>query len=300
MALSPNARGAVYMNLSMAAFTLNDTAMKTVTETLPLFQTIGMRGILSVLGLAVLAAATTGLALRLRGPAARMTGLRAGAEVFATALFLAALVQMPLANLSAILQALPLAVTLAAAVVFGERVGWRRMTAILVGFAGVMMILRPGGAEFGLWSLMGVGSMLCVVVRDLATRRLPEGTPTATVALWSAIAVTAMGLAGTAVQGWQVPNGREAGLVAVAAGFLIVGYVCGVNAMRHGEVGAVAPFRYTSLLWAIVLGWLVFGTFPDGWTLAGAALVVASGIFTLVREARLGRRGRVDTPADSP
>lgn len=199
---------------------------------------------------------------------------------------------MPLANLSAILQALPLAITLGATVIYGDRIGWRRMTAILVGLIGVLIIIRPGTEGFDRWALLGVASVGCVVVRDLSVRPLKGNVPSAIVALGAAVAVTTMGWIGAGIQGLQPVAGGQAAQVLGAGMFLIVGYLTSVMAMRQGDIGLVAPFRYTSLLWAIALGLLVFGDFPDGWTMIGAAIVVAAGIFTLLRERALRRAGQ--------
>jgi drug/metabolite transporter (DMT)-like permease len=300
--ISDNLRGVLFMCGSMAAFTINDTFMKAVTEEVPLFQTIFLRGLIAMAGLIVMGIATGAFRQRLNGADWRLIALRSVAEIFATLTFLVALLHMPLANLSAILQALPLAVTLAAALVFGDRIGWRRLTAILVGFAGVMIIIRPGTEAFDIWSLLGVTSVLCVVVRDLAVRRLGPHVPSVTVAMGAAVLVTAMGLGLSLVPtegmgpdfdgltGWVRLSPWQMAQVAGAGLFLIGGYIFAVTAMRWGDVGVVAPFRYTSLLWAIVLGFVVFGDWPDFWTLVGASIVVGAGIFTLWREHALGRR----------
>lgn len=286
MALTDNMRGALYMAGSMAAFTLNDTAMKALTQNMPLFEAIFLRGVLATLGLLALGHAMGALRWNLPRKDRIAIAVRSVAELGATATFLAALVHMPLANLSAIMQALPLAVTLAAAVFLKETIGWRRMSAILVGFLGVLIIIRPGPDGFEIWSLLGLLSVGFVVVRDLSTRFLSREVPSVNVALWASISVTAMGGIVTAGQGWQPITGHELLLVATAAFFLLFGYMFAVMVMRVGDIGFVAPFRYTALLWAILLGWLVFGNFPDGLTLLGSALVVASGIFTLWRERR--------------
>lgn len=278
------------MCLSMAAFTINDTFMKDVTRTLPLYQAIALRGVISVAGLGLLAWATGAFRYRLPRKDGWLILLRSLADVVSTLLFLTALLHMPLANLSAILQVLPLAVTLAAALVYGDKIGWRRMTAILVGFAGVMMIIRPGTEGFDRYALLGLASVAFVVVRDLSVRPLQGQVPSALVALGAAVAVAVMGWIGTAAEGWQPMTGPDGGKVLGAGLFLIVGYLSSVTAMRHGDIGLVAPFRYTSLLWAIVLGYAIFGNLPDGWTLLGAAIVVGAGIFTLMRERALRRR----------
>ena len=279
------------MCLSMAAFTVNDTFMKDVTRTLPLYQAIALRGVIAVAGLGLLALATGSFRYRLSGKDGWLILLRSLADVASTLLFLTALLHMPLANLSAIMQALPLAVTLAAALVYGDKIGWRRMTAILVGFAGVMIIIRPGTEGFDRYALLGLASVAFVVVRDLSVRPMQGQVPSALVALGAAAAVAVMGWIGTAAEGWQPMTGAEGVKILAAGLFLIVGYLSSVTAMRHGDIGLVAPFRYTSLLWAIVLGYAIFGNLPDGWTLIGAAIVVAAGIFMLMRERAL-RRGR--------
>jgi drug/metabolite transporter (DMT)-like permease len=288
--MSDNLRGILLMCASMAAFTINDTFMKSVTQSLPLFQTIGMRGLIAVAGLLILCFATRAFSFRLNRRDAGLILLRSLADVAATIFFLEALLRMPLANLSALLQALPLLITLAAALVYGDKIGWRRMTAILVGLAGVLIIIRPGTEGFDRWSLLGLASVACVVVRDLSVRPLQGHVPSTIVALGAAVAVTLMGWTGTLFQGWQSPTGWEAARVLGAGLFLIVGYLTSVAAMRHGDIGLVAPFRYTSLLWAIVLGLIVFGDFPDGWTILGASIVIAAGLFTLWRERQLRRR----------
>jgi drug/metabolite transporter (DMT)-like permease len=289
--LSDNLRGILLMCASMAAFTINDSFMKSVTTTLPLYQSIALRGLIAVAGLAILAFATQAFHFRPSRRDAGLILLRSLADVAATVLFLEALIRMELANLSSIMQALPLALTLGAALVYGDKIGWRRMTAILVGFIGVMIIIRPGTEGFDRWALLGVGSVICVVIRDLAVRPIQGGVPSALVALGAATAVAVMGWIGTGLQGWHAPTQWELIRILGAGLFLIVGYLTSVSAMRHGDIGIVAPFRYTSLLWAIVLGLVVFGDLPDGWTLIGAAIVVAAGLFTLWRERRLRRQG---------
>ncbi len=290
MPISDNLRGILLMCASMAAFTINDTFMKSVTQTLPLFQTIGLRGMIAVVGLTILCLATGAFRFRPNRRDAGLILLRSLADVAATVTFLTALLHMPLANLSAILQALPLLITLGAALVYGDKIGWRRMTAILVGLIGVLIIIRPGTEGFDRWSLLGVASVACVVVRDLSVRPLQGQVPSTLVALGAAVAVTLMGWVGTTFQGWQTPTGWESTRIVGAGLFLIVGYLTSVMAMRHGDIGLVAPFRYTSLLWAIALGFLVFGNLPDFWTLIGATIVVAAGLFTLWRERRLRRQ----------
>jgi len=292
MAISDNLRGAIYMNLSMFAFTVNDTIMKSLTQSLPLYQTIALRGVVAVLGLLILARARGGLHLP-KLPADRaVIALRSLVDVAATILFLTALKHMPLATLSAVMQVTPLAVTLAAALYYKDKIGWRRMLAITIGFFGVMLIIRPGMAGFSIWSVLGLGSVATVVVRDLSVRRLTGNVPSMVVALGAGFAVMVMGLIGSVLEGWQAVSPLQILQLLGAGGMVIVGYICSVSAMRVGDIGFVAPFRYTSLLWAIILGWVFFATFPDTWSLIGAAIVVATGIYTLLRERKLRQQAR--------
>ncbi|WP_444667486.1 DMT family transporter [Cereibacter changlensis] len=287
MQISDNVRGALYMNVAMAAFTLNDACMKAVAQSLPLFEAVALRGLISIPLLFLVGALTGGLMLRLPRRDARIVSIRALAEVGATITFLTALIHLPLANLSAIMQSTPLAVTLAAALFLREPVGWRRMLAISIGFCGVLIIIRPGGSGFDGWGMLGLASVCCVVLRDLSTRQLSRAVPSVTVALWSSVVITGMGLVGATVGGWQPATLAHMAVLALSAGTMVVGYLFVIMVMRVGDISFVAPFRYTALLWAILLGWLVFGSLPDLWTVVGSAIVVATGLFTLYRESRL-------------
>ncbi len=292
MTLTDNTRGILLMCASMLAFTVNDTFVKAVTsDRMPLFQAILLRGIVSTIGLLVIASRSPGgFHLLPKGRDRVMLSLRTVGEITATLTFLVALTHMPLANLSAIMQSLPLAVTLTAAFLLKSPIGWRRLTAITVGFVGVMLIIRPGAADFDRWSVLGLASVACVVLRDLATRSFSATLPSTTGAIWAAVAVTLMGLVGVAIEGWQPVTLQGVAQTSAAAGLLIVGYLCAIKVMRVGDLSVIAPFRYTSLLFAILLGRARFGTLPDQMTLIGGAIVVASGIYMLVRE----RKRRLD------
>ncbi|WP_199260477.1 DMT family transporter [Paracoccus binzhouensis] len=285
-----NLRGAGLMMLSMAAFICNDTLMKAVTQSLPLYESVAIRGGM-VLALMLLVARRRG-GVRLRVPRADLWPLvlRTAADIASTVLYLVALRQMALADISAIMQALPLAVTLAAALVFGERLGWRRLLAIGIGFLGVLLILRPGTGAFDRWSAVALVSMLLIVLRDIATRRCSARLASSGIAFYAALAVMLTGFVLGTGESWRVPTAAEFALLLAAALFLTVGYITAVATMRVGEISFVAPFRYSSLVWAVLLGLAVFGDWPDPWTWAGSLLVVGAGIYTILREGRL--RGR--------
>lgn len=290
--MSDNMRGALIMMASMACFTFNDTFMKLLAGVIPLFQLLFLRGVLTTV--------MTGIwGLRdgvFRQTVARrdwgLIGLRVGAEVAAAYFFLTALFVTPLANVTAILQSLPLTVTLCAALLFRERLGWRRLLAIFVGFVGVMLIVRPGPDGFDINAIYVLIAVACVTTRDLATRRLSKEVPSMLVTFASAFGVMVVfGLAALG-QDWVAMDLRSWSFTAAAALTVMGGYMFSVMVMRVGEISFIAPFRYTSLVWALILGWVVFGDWPDGVTLLGAAIVVGSGTFMLYREGVLARRAR--------
>ena len=285
--LTDNTRGAALMMGSMAAFTLNDACMKAISGELPLAQAIFLRGIGTTVLMFFLARAVGGLKLSLPPGQWKLIALRSLSEIGAAYFFISALFNMPLANASAILQALPLSITLAGALFLGEAVGWRRFSAILIGFLGVLLIVRPGVAGFNAYSVYALLAVVMVTLRDLLARRLAFEVPTMTVALVNSLAVTlAFGL-GTLSADWLPVSGRAALLLAAASVLIIGGYVFSVSAMRVGEIAVIAPFRYTSLLWALVLGLTVFGEWPGVLTLVGSAIVVATGVYTFYRERKI-------------
>lgn len=286
MTQSDNIRAAALITFSMAAFTINDAMMKLAAPDLPFFQQILMRGTLIIVGLYIWARLAGHMQHVMSRNDRKLSLIRMTAEAVGTLLFLKALFTLPLANLSAILQGLPLTVTLAAALFLGETVGWKRIAAILVGFIGVAIIIRPGVDGFSIYSIYGVGTVIAVTIRDLAARRLSKGIPSSRVALGSAVGVTLLAAGGSVVtqESWVVPNLGETMLLAGAAGCLMIGYVTAVAGMRSGDLGFVAPFRYSSLLVALILGHVLFDEWPDAITMLGAAIVVGTGLFTIYRE----------------
>ena len=290
--LSPNLRGALYMTLSMAAFTLNDACVKLVAETVPLFQVIFLRGLGTTILLTIFVQMTTGLRPSWPRRDRPFIAGRTLAEIAAMVTFTLALTNMAIANATAILAALPLVVTLGAALVFGDKVGWRRLSAICIGFVGVLLIVQPGTDGFNIWSLLVLLSVLVITARDLFTRAFSPAVPTMTVAVLTAGAVCLVGGVLSLFTPWVALDLREAALIAAAAVLIIGGYVFGIMVMRVGEVGFVSPFRYTSLIFALILGLVVFDEFPNALALIGGVIVVSTGIFTLLRERMVARASR--------
>jgi len=286
-ALSDNVRGALFMMLSMAGFVLNDTAMKSLSDELPMFQAIFLRGVAATILIGLLAWHRRALWYR---PSKRVVGiisLRVIGELGATVCFITALFNMPIANATAILQVSPLAVTLGAALFLGEAVGWRRYSAIIAGFLGVVLIVRPGSEGFTIYSLYALSAVVFFVLRDLVTRKLPAEVPSLFVTVISSIAVALMAGALIVADQWEPVTLQQAAVLAMAAVFVIFGYLFGVMTMRVGEISFISPFRYTILIWAMILGFVVFGDVPDQLTIIGSAIVVMTGVYAFQRERRL-------------
>jgi len=282
--MSPNTNGAFLMMGSMAAFTINDACVKATGGALPLFQLLTIRGVLSSLMIYFLARRLGALDFRQSRRDWTLIALRSLSEVGAAYFFLTALMNMPLANVTAMLQVLPLTVTIGAALFFSERVGWRRTLAIATGFCGMLLIVRPGPDGFNAYALHALVAVVFVTSRDLVTRRMSSEVPSMLVTLTSAMAVLVFSALASTATAWVPLNGWLMVLLLGSSLFIMGGYVLSVAVMRVGEVSFVAPFRYTGLLWALILGWLVFGDWPDSVTLIGAVIVVMSGLFTLSRE----------------
>ena len=289
MSRSPNLRGAILMMAGMTSFTLSDACMKAIGTSMPLSQSLLLRGSLVTLILALVVwRARVPLAVGWRDWGVML--LRALAESGAAWFFFLALFQMPLANVSAVMQASPLTIALAAWPVLGQRIGGGRLLAILGGLAGVLLIVRPGAEGWGWPIVAALGSVACVTARDLLSRSLGPGVPTLLVVLVTGAGVALSGALGVPFQpDWVGLDGHSLLLLGGTAVMVIGGYAGITAAMRSGEIGFVAPFRYTGLLVAVVVGALAFGTFPDALTLLGAGVVVATGLFTLLREARRPR-----------
>jgi S-adenosylmethionine uptake transporter len=284
MILTDNLRGAVYMIVAIAAFTVNDACVKMVAQNVPLFQMVFLRGVAATVFMSLLAYRMGAFRRTIPKRDRPLVALRVLAEVCVFVPFIIALTNMPLANVTAIMQALPLTITLAGALFLGEAVGWRRWAAIGVGFIGVLLIVRPGTDGFNGYSLLALLAVAGVTVRDLVTRRLSAQVPSLQVAALTAAGVCLLGLLGSLLEPWEPVSRRDGLLIFGASCLILVGYVFSIMVMRVGEIGFVSPFRYTALLWGIVLGWLVFGDWPAPLTLLGSAIVVATGIFTLWRE----------------
>ena len=282
--MQANMRGILLLTLSMAGFAAEDALIKLASGALPAGQILLMIGLVGTPVFAIWG--------RMQGhrmfSAQVLDGtlwLRNVFEVIGTLGFVTALTLIPLSTASAILQASPIVVTAGAAIFLGETVGWRRWTAIAVGFCGVLVILRPSGAGFdanALWAVLGV---LGLASRDLVTRRMKASLPTMVVATWAFATVAALGAAMLAASGGAtLPPGPSLMYVLAAVTIGVGAYWCIIEATRAGDVAAIQPFRYTRLIFAMIIGAVVFAERPDAWTLIGAAMIIGSGLYTFARE----------------
>ncbi len=288
---SENIRGIVAMLASMAVFVVNDTLVKVAAASLPTGEAIFVRGIFTV-ALCGCLIVGTGAAWALPHALSPRVLLRGLADVGGTVFFLSALVRMPMGDVFGILQFTPLAITAAAALFLGARVGWRRWTATCVGLVGVLIIVRPGGDAFTPYALLVMASVAFSVARDLLTRGVGTGVPTLVIAGASASIVTLSSLGFTLFETWIWPSPATVLFLAAASVALLAGQYCLIAAMRIGEIAVVAPFRYSIILWAVLSGFLVWREVPDALTWLGIAIVSAAGLYTFLREQHLARIGR--------
>lgn len=290
--MTDNQRGALLMMCSMAAFTINDSFIKALGPSLPLGQILFLRGAFVLCVLLVLAWKTKALRWNFARRDWTLIWARGVSEAAAAFFFLEALFHMPLANITAMLQLLPLTVALGSVLLFGEPMGWRRFTAIGIGFLGMLLIVRPDSAGFGLYTLYGVIAVIAVTFRDLVTRRVSKSVPSLMVTLIGAFSVWVMSWAMILTTPMVTMTAQHWGLMMGAVAFVSVAYLLSVMVMRVGDISFVALFRYSGLLWALALGLLVFGEWPTPLTLVGAALIVGSGLYTMLREAQIKRRAK--------
>jgi drug/metabolite transporter (DMT)-like permease len=282
-------RGSLFMMVAMAGFTANDALTKLAGLHVSPAQIMLVRGVFATTIVGLLAWQQN--AWRpLRTLLVPAVGVRVTAELIATFAFLIGLMQLPLANATALMQALPLAITMGAALFLHEPVGWRRWSAVAVGFLGVMIIVRPGFEGFNSFALYTLFSVLACTVRDLSTSRVPKSIPTLYVALATSVAVTLGGLlALVPFGGWTPMEAPTLGILGLASMMVVVGYQFAAMAVRTGEMSAVAPFRYTALLWSILLTIVLFGQYPDTPMIVGAVIIVASGIYAFWRERQVDK-----------
>ncbi|MCC0036459.1 MAG: DMT family transporter [Hoeflea sp.] len=279
------------MIAAMAVFAIEDALIKAASAMLPVGQVLVLFGLGGALAFAFVALINK---QPLYNPdvVSRPMLIRVVFEVSGRLFYVLALSLIPLSAVTVILEATPLVVVAGAAVVFGEKVGWRRWTAILLGLVGVVVIIQPGTDGFSMLSLLAVLGMLGFAGRDLASRAAPATMSTAILGLYGFMSIIVAGGLYSAWQGvaFVMPDTRISLYVlgAVVAG--VTAYSCLMKAMRTGEVSAVTPFRYSRLLFGIALGIVLFGERLSFAMVVGSGLIVASGLFILWRGRQVSGR----------
>jgi drug/metabolite transporter (DMT)-like permease len=279
-----NIRAAGFMTLSTVFFSINDAAMKYISQEIPMLQAMAIRGLMVTLGLGLLAH-YSGALRSWRKLADPIVVARSTFETIGSFAFMLSLAHIPLATAISLNMATPLVVLPLAAMFLGERYGWRRVGAIVVGFLGVMLILQPSSDGVDPWLMLSFSSSLFFAMRDVSTRRIAADVPSLMIALAMAGIVTVTtGIWSAAVDGWLPMDDRQLALLGIAAVMVGFGYTLVVKAMRLGEVSFTGAFRYTALLWGTVFGWVIWREMPNVTAWIGIALILAAGLYALHRE----------------
>ena len=282
--MSKNFYGSLYMTLSMFGYASSDAFIKYIGLILPLSEILFLRGILAVFLLLLLTYLRNELFVSVDKNQIKFLILRVIGDVGCTIFFLTALINMKLANATAVLQCLPLALVFSASVFLKEDVGWRRWSAIIFGFFGVLIIIKPATAEFNYYSLVALIAVCFIVLRDLSTRSLHEVIPSTFVSLITALSLTITGLLFLPFQTWVKPSFEIIGSLSANAVLLILGVLFNIISMRTGEVSFIAPFRYSIIIFAILYGIIFYNEFPDKLMILGSIMLVSAGLYTLYRE----------------
>jgi drug/metabolite transporter (DMT)-like permease len=271
------------MLASMTFFVFGDTVLKLAAATFPPGQIMAVRGVFAVLLTLGFITATKQFG-ELHRALSRLVMLRAALEAAVAFLFITSLAVLPLANITAIVQSTPILLTLIAVVLGLEQVGWRRWTAILCGFVGVLLIVKPSPADFDVYALIACATAVLIAVRDFVTRSIGAYVPSSVITFSTTLAVAVAGFLMATAENWRPVGISEAGLLFAAAVLVTLGNATIVMAYREADVSVVSPFRYSNVPFAILLGFLVFGELPDVTSFAGIALIIGSGIYTIHRE----------------
>ena len=280
--------GIGFVCIAIAVMSGQDAILKWLTGAYATVQILFVRG--AVVTLVALGAASREVGQHAFHTSRLGAHLVRGALNFTTIfLFVLSIAELPLADAMAIAMAAPLFTLSASALFLGEHIGWRRWSACTVGFVGVLIMLRPTGEAFNLAGLYALGAALAYSLFIIQTRRLTSTERTGTTLLYSAMVVFfASGMATPWV--WRTIELADLGLM-LAAGVLVgIGHYCFIQGYRHATPATLAPFDFTALVWGTLLGWLIWSELPDSTTLAGATLVVGSGLYIIIREAHVARK----------
>ena len=281
------------MVITTACFVGGDTCIKLIGTTLPLGEIICLVGLLSTVFL-FLICAQQGVLNSAPMILTRMVLWRSLFDVLGSFMFVSALMHMPLANLSSVMQSVPLVVVAVAVIFLAEKAGAARIAAVITGFVGVLLIVKPSPQTITIYEFLAIGAVVVVALRDLVTKRIPARVPLLIIALANAIFVSLSGFGFGLVQGFQNVEVWQLALLVGAGLFVTCGYFFIVATVRLGELSATAPFRYTEVVFAIIAGTLVFNEYPDLLSYVGMALVIAAGLYAAHREAIQNRDAKAE------
>ena len=293
-----NIRGAAFMVFAMFCFAVEDGIIKLLAGTMPVGQIIAVTCLGGLVAF-LCWAAFKGDKLWQPGYLDVKVNLRSVFDTGGSLMFVSALSLIPLTTASAVIQATPLVVALGAAIFLAQPIGWRRWIAILVGFIGVLIIIRPGMDGFVPATLLAVGGMLGLAARDLMTRSLNVDLTGPQLATHTFSMIVPAGFLLMALQGQSivVPDGRQSLLLLASIVVGMAAYLAIVAATRRGNAGIISSFRYSRMIFALIIGFVMFAEIPDAPTLIGAAIIISSGIYTLWRETLLHRASLNQNPA---
>ncbi len=277
-------RGIVLMIISAALLALNDTVTKWLTESYPATQVWCLRTVFVLIPILAVAA-HRGRWRELRVVSWRGQAVRAALFVSTTLLIVLSLESLPLPDVMAIVLASPLFVAALSMRILGERVSAERWAIVAVGFVGVLLIVRPTGA-FQWIALIPVAASLSSALRDMVTRRIGRTETSLAILFYSSLAVIVIGLGSAPLFEWRAVSTSAWALLALNGALNGGAHFLMIESLRLGEAATVVPFKYSGLVWGLLLGFLVWRHIPDAWMLIGAALVAASGLYLLRLEYR--------------
>jgi drug/metabolite transporter (DMT)-like permease len=289
MTKTSSVSGIAAMLTATALFVVNDSFMKVVTEHLPSFEVLFLRGLAASIACAIL--------LAWRGEWRAISGvldsralLRAAGETLSTLCYIVALAQMPIADVIGIVQTAPLLLIVGAAFLLHERIGLARVALVLVGFAGALMVAQPGTTGFSPAAFFAFAAAVLIAVRDLIGRNVPAQIPVTVVVFATMVMVmAAAGAMSLGIETWIPPTIGHLAFLGAAGLFVTLGQAGLVLAYRLGRTAVIAPFFYSFALWGVVSGLIVWHVLPNPLALAGIVLIATSGIAIVLLDKRQGR-----------
>ena len=272
------------MILAMAGFAFEDLFIKLLSTYFPISEVIIILGFTGTFIFFIIALLQNAPIIH-KDLLNKHVIIRTICELLGAVFFVTAIALTPLSSATAILQISPLLVTIGAVIFFKEKVGWRRWTAVFIGFIGVLLIVRPGFEGFMPASIFALLGSVFLAARDLATRAMQVKLPSVTIALYAFIA---FGISGILIIPFNspmvLPTSNQIIYFIGASAFGVIAYYSLVISSRIGEMSVISPFRYSRIVFAMLLAIIILDENPDGLTLIGASIVVASGLYTFVRE----------------